>query len=183
MASLSSLDIQTLKGVGERRAELFRKLGVPTVGALLRFYPRAYEDWSNPVAIAAAPFGEICVIRATVVRPPVEHCIRKGMTLYKLTVTDGETGLAVTLFNNRFAAQMLQEGREYYFRGRAEGTLTQRTMSSPSFLPEERAAGIHAVYPQTEGLSVRMISAAVEQALRLLPVGVRDPLPEALRQQ
>ncbi|MDD6174235.1 MAG: ATP-dependent DNA helicase RecG, partial [Firmicutes bacterium] len=131
MASLSGLDIQTLKGVGQRRAELFRKLGAPTVGALLRLYPRAYEDWSHPVAIAAAPFGEICVIRASVVRAPVEHRIRKGMTLYKLTVTDGETDLAVTLFNNPFAAQALQQGKTFLFRGRAEGTLTHRTMSSP----------------------------------------------------
>ncbi len=181
MASLSNLDIRTLKGVGERRAELFRKLGAPTVGALLRFYPRAYEDWSHPVSIAAAPFGEVCVIRASVVRAPVEQRIRKGMTLYKLTVTDGETDLAVTLFNNKFAAQILQEGKTFFFRGKAEGTLTHRTMSSPAFLPEERMTEIRAIYPQTEGLSVGIISNAVGQALRLLPPQVRDPLPEQLR--
>ena len=183
MASLSSLDIQNLKGVGERRAELFRKLGAPTVGALLRFYPRAYEDWSRPVSIAAAPFGEICVIRATVVRAPVEHRIRKGMTLYKLTVTDGETDLEVTLFNNPFGAQALRQGKTFLFRGRAEGTLTRRTMSSPAFLPEEQTTGIRAVYPQTEGLSLRMITSAVEQALGLLPESVRDPLPQPLCKQ
>ena len=180
MASLSNLDIQNLKGVGERRAGLFRKLGAPTVGALLRFYPRAYEDWGHPVPIAAAPFGEICVIRATVVRAPVEHRIRKGMTLYKLTVTDGETDLEVTLFNNPFGARALQQGKAFLFRGKAEGTLTRRTMSSPVFLPEEQATGIRAVDPQTEGLSLRMISSAVEQALSMLPESVRDPLPPSL---
>ena len=48
MASLFDMDIQQLKGVGEKRAQLFHKLGVFSVGALLRFYPRAYEDWSHP---------------------------------------------------------------------------------------------------------------------------------------
>ena len=44
-----STEIQYLKGVGPARAEAFSKLGVDTVGALLRFYPRAYEDWSRVV--------------------------------------------------------------------------------------------------------------------------------------
>lgn len=44
MASLFEADIASLKGVGPKRAELFRKLGAPTVGDLLRLYPRAYED-------------------------------------------------------------------------------------------------------------------------------------------
>ena len=41
MASLFEADIASLKGVGPKRAELFRKLGAPTVGDLLRLYPRA----------------------------------------------------------------------------------------------------------------------------------------------
>ena len=36
MSSLFELDIQNCKGVGPQRAKLFRKLGVPTVGDLLR---------------------------------------------------------------------------------------------------------------------------------------------------
>ena len=57
MASLFSKDIMTLQGVGEKRAKLFQKLGAPTVGALLRYYPRGYEDWSRHTSIAAAPLG------------------------------------------------------------------------------------------------------------------------------
>ena len=49
-----STEIQYLKGVGPARAEAFSKLGVDTVGALLRFYPRAYEDWSRVVTIRGA---------------------------------------------------------------------------------------------------------------------------------
>ena len=40
MASLFGMKIETLKGVGEKRAALFRKIGAPTVGDLLRLYPR-----------------------------------------------------------------------------------------------------------------------------------------------
>lgn len=57
--------VQYLKGVGERRAQQFARLGVTTAGTLLRHYPRQYEDWSAIVPIASAPVGEPCCIRAT----------------------------------------------------------------------------------------------------------------------
>ena len=46
-----STDIKYLKGVGTVRAESFHKLSVDTVGALLRYYPRTYEDWSKVCTI------------------------------------------------------------------------------------------------------------------------------------
>ena len=60
-------NIRYLKGVGEKRAGLFGKLGIDTVGALLRFYPRSYEDWSviTPI-IKARGLGSVCV-KATVI--------------------------------------------------------------------------------------------------------------------
>lgn len=63
MASLFEQDIQTLKSVGEKRAKLFHKLGVFSVGALLRYYPRHYEDWSQPLTIEQTPFNQPCAIR------------------------------------------------------------------------------------------------------------------------
>ena len=36
-----------LKGVGEAQAKKFALLGVNTVGDLLNYYPRRYDDFSN----------------------------------------------------------------------------------------------------------------------------------------
>ena len=183
MSSLFEMDIQKLKGVGPKRAPLYRKLGAPTAGDLLRLYPRAYEDWSVQVPIAAAPLGEVSVIRGKVLRTPSETRIRKGMTLYKLKVTDGETNLALTFFNNRYIPTLLREGETYLFRGKVTGTLLRREMSSPEFLPEGKALAVVPVYPATAGLTSRMISAAVRSALELLPQTVHDPLPQAVREE
>ena len=106
-------DIKYLKGVGERRAQLFAKLGVPTVGALLRFYPRAYEDWSKIIPIDEAPFGENCCVRGVVVRKPEANLIRRGLTIYKTEVTDGKSLLRIKIFNSRYAADKLVQGEEY----------------------------------------------------------------------
>ncbi len=180
---LSKQKITTLKGVGEKRAALFEKIGAPTVGALLRLYPRTYEDWKISASIAEAPVGEVCTVCARVLQTPTEHRIRKGMTLYKVTVTDDESDLLLTFFNNRYVQNLLVPGETYLFRGRMSGSLLRREMSSPEFLQQSKAMQLLPVYPQTEGLTSRQIASAVQNALLLLPDPLHDPLPDAIRQQ
>lgn len=183
MASLFNKDIQYLKGVGDKRARLFKKLGTPTVGALLRFYPRTYEDWSHPYAIDTAPTDTVCCVKASVASRVVETRIRSGMTLYKFRVCDGVSVMQITLFNSKYAAARLVEGNEFIFYGRVTGGSTHREMSAPLFEPAETGKRIHPIYPQTEGLRTRQIESAVSQALLLLPESIRDPLTSEIRAQ
>ena len=183
MASLFEQEIQTLTGVGEKRAKLFHKLGVFSVGALLRFYPRTYEDWSQPLTIEQAPFGVPCAILAVVLHKPIETRIRKGMTLYKTSVTDGMRDLQLTFFNNPYIVNTLTEGKEYIFYGKVSGTLLRKEMSVPEFYPVSSAPSVCPIYHQTEGLSTRMIRNAVKHALALLPEQVKDPIPYSIRMQ
>lgn len=183
MPSLFEMDITGLKGVGEKRAKLFRRLGAPTVGDLLRLYPRAYEDWSSPLPISQAPVNELCVIRATVLHRPTEHRVKGGLLLYKVSVTDGDNDCELTFFNNRYIPNLLKAGETYLFRGKMTGTLLRRQMASPEFVSQEKSQAIRPVYPATAGLSSRQIAAAVQEALKLLPETVHDPLPLSLRQK
>ena len=183
MASLFERGIETLKGVGEKRKKLFEKLGAPTVGDLLRLYPRAYEDWSLHTPIAETPLGEVAVVKATVLRRPTETRVRGGKLLYKTTVSDGDSDMALTFFNNKYIPTLLREGETYLFRGKVTGTLLRREMLSPEFLPEAKELSIQPVYPATAGLSSRQIASAVQNALSLLPEQIRDPLPDKLREE
>ena len=142
MASLFEADIASLKGVGPKRAEQFRKLGAPTVGDLLRLYPRAYEDWRDAVPIRNTLLNEVNIVKGTVLRRPVEQRIRGGMTLYKTTITDGEDDMQLTFFNNRYITSLLTEGAVYAFRGKVTGTFMRREMASPEFVPESRMTTI-----------------------------------------
>ena len=58
--------IEQLKGVGPKRAALYRKLGIETVRDLLSFYPRDYLDLSHPLPITEAPAGEVSAVRGRV---------------------------------------------------------------------------------------------------------------------
>ena len=54
-------DIRTLRGVGEKKAQLFHKLGLFTLGDCLEHFPREYEDRSRFYPIAQALWGKIAV--------------------------------------------------------------------------------------------------------------------------
>jgi len=173
--------IRYLKGVGEKRAGLLGKLGVDTVGALLRFYPRAYIDWTHTLSIAEAPYDEVCCIAARAVEAPRKSLIRKGMTLYKFLATDDSSDMMVTLFNSPYLAEKIKEDTIYLFRGKVSGGFSRREMSAPEILPMDTALRIRPVYPQTEGLPSRVLSGLVEQALDLYLKEVPETLPEGLQ--
>lgn len=177
MPSLYEYDISYLKGVGPKRAELFKKLNAPTAGDLLRLYPRNYEDWSKAITIREAQIGELCVIKATVLSRPSEQRVKGGMLLYKVSVSDGESDMKLTFFNNKYIPRLLHEGQVYFFRGKLSGSFIAKEMSSPEFYTENKAMVILPIYPQTGGLSSRQISTAVQDAIRLLPQACTDPIP------
>lgn len=182
MASLFEMDIRKLKGVGEKRAVLYTKLGAPTVGDLLRLYPRGYEDWRDITPISESEIGELAVIKATVVHRPTETRIRGGKLLYKTLVTDGNSDMNLTFFNNKYIPNLLKEGKEYIFRGKMGGTFLRREMLSPEFSEVDKIMEILPIYPQTQGLTSRMIIAAMKNALALLPQTMNDSLVSWIRQ-
>ena len=170
-------NIRYLKGVGEKRAGLFGKLGIDTVGALLRFYPRSYEDWSviTPI-IKARGLGSVCV-KATVVSDVKENYIRKNMVLYKFSVKDQSSIMNVTIFNNKYEAAKIHIGEEYLFYGKLSTDSFRFEMSSPQMRPVGFEI-IRPIYPTTAGLSSSAIEKAVKTALTA--VNVDEFLPNEI---
>lgn len=176
-------DIKYLKGVGERRAAMLSRLGVSDVNALVRLYPRVYEDWSRIKSINEAQIGEICCIKGIVGSSVRKSLIRKGLTLYKTEITDGSGIMGITIFNSRFAAEKLTEGDEFLFFGRVGGNLYRKEMNSPEIEPAEGADRIRPIYPQTHGLNSKMIEKLVRTALTDCRDELVDPIPLWLREK
>jgi ATP-dependent DNA helicase RecG len=176
-------DIKYLKGVGERRAAMLSRLGVSDVNALVRLYPRVYEDWSRIKSINEAQIGEICCIKGIVGSSVRKSLIRKGLTLYKTEITDGNGIMGITIFNSRFAAEKLTEGDEFLFFGRVGGNLYRKEMNSPEIEPAEGADRIRPIYPQTHGLNSKMIEKLVRTALTECRDELVDPIPLWLREK
>ena len=50
--------IRSIKGIGEKTEKLFTKLGIATVGDFLRYYPRDYDEYKEPVSVSEAEEGK-----------------------------------------------------------------------------------------------------------------------------
>ncbi|MBR0412107.1 MAG: ATP-dependent DNA helicase RecG [Eubacterium sp.] len=179
-SELNSYNIQYIKGVGEKRAQLFNKLGIYSVRDLITFYPRKYQDWSKNTSVLDAPEDEVVAIKATMITPVKEALIRKGMTLYKCNFTDGQNVIHVTLFNNKYLAKSLRTFDDYILYGKVEKSFTTASMTSPQIEKLESADGIHPIYSQTEKLNSRAIAKVVKTALDAIP-HIDDTLTEEIR--
>lgn len=173
-------NIKYLKGVGEKRSAQLAKLGIFTLRDLLTFYPRHYEDWTEIVSIKDAPFGKNVCIKAFAGTPCREHIIRKGMTLYKTEVSDGESILDITFFNNKYAALKIEQGKEYLFFGKISGKGYYRQMTSPQFEEVSETDRLRPIYPQTAGINSRMIEKLVKTAFEACDK-IEDPIPKEIR--
>ncbi|MCH5348785.1 MAG: ATP-dependent DNA helicase RecG [Oscillospiraceae bacterium] len=177
--------ITELKGVGEKRSSLYKKIGINTVGDLIFHFPRRYTDYSQPVSAAEAMVGEHAVIRAMVVKKSPAARIRQGLTLYKIFAEDdnGER-ISIVFYNNRFAADVLHEGEEYLFSGRVSGNLTRKEMNSPSVLKADEENLLRPVYPLTEGLTAAMLITNISEILNSADDDFfKDTLPESIRME
>ena len=105
----------------------------------------------------------------------------KGLSLFKILVTDGQSDLLVTFFNTKYTAAALKEEETYLFYGRVSGRIGRREMSSPLVFADDPTLPFFPVYPLTEGLSSKMIAANVRQALALTEGLDRDLLPAAIQ--
>ncbi len=158
--------IRELKGVGEKRAGLYEKIGIKTAGDLIFHFPRRYTDYSEPVAVSHTEIGQHAVIRAVVIKKQPAARIRKGLTLFKIYVEDdGGERFAVTYYNNRFAADALKENEEYLFSGKVSGSLTRREMNSPTVIRADEQNLLRPVYPLTEGLTAAMVTTNITEIL------------------
>lgn len=175
--ALLSREIQYLKGIGEKRAKLFASLGIRTVGELINYFPRGYEDWSKTVDIAAAPIGENVCVRVTVCSDITASGTHTGKTIYGTIVRDDTAFLSIGFFNNKFIQHMIHDGDELYLYGKILlSNRGDRQMFSPEFVPASEKPRLRAVYPLTAGVTSKMISTAVETALS----ACGDKIPESL---
>ncbi len=179
--------ILTLPGIGPKKAALFSRLGLHSLGDLLRFYPRDYENRTKLVSIAELEPGQPACFLASVISNPQTHAIpkpgRQRLEVTKVVVADDTQRLHLTFFNQGYLTEKLRRGDTYCFYGALNGDFLGYAMTNPVFEPVESAGlltrRILPVYPLTAGLSNKMVVQAVQAALaRVQP---QETLPERLR--
>ena len=174
------MDITYLKGVGPKRAEMYKKLGISTAEQLLRLYPRDYVDFTNPAKIRELQLGETCAFRASVDQKSSPFSQYSRVAVYKALLTDGEGEITAVFFNSKYTFEKLELYKEYIFYGKITGDLMKLQVSSPIFLPADKT-GLLPKYPLTAGLSREMVSKNIATALEI--ISPEERLPEYIRKK
>ena len=180
------LSIQYLKGVGERRAKLFARLGIETVFDLLTHFPRDYEDRTVIKRISDLTPGESVCIKATVMNTPARRKVRNRLSIARFKVFDESGYLNIVYFNMKYSLSGINPGEIFVFFGKVVDTQGMLEMHNPVFENINEAGHVKTrrivpVYPLTTGLSQNQVSACVKNALTLYGDGISDPLPDDVR--
>ena len=163
--------VSYLYGVGPKKSEAFARLGIFTLRDLCYHFPRAYENRGNVVKLRDVRDGDVCSLLLTVANTPSSAQIRRGMIITKLQAFDESGKCNITYFNAPFVKGALIRGQEYRFFGKAKVVGGKVELTSPSYEPYREGALLRPflpVYPLTEGISQKQMSAAVSEALKIL---------------
>lgn len=156
-------DITYLRGVGEKKAKMYAKLGIGTVEDLLCYYPKDYIDFTDLKNICEIEDGESCAFKGTVTKKLRPHIGR--VAVYQVAVSDGTDDMLVTFFNNHFSYDNMVVGQCYLFYGKVNSDFAMKQTASPLFIAENAEHAIMPKYSLTKGLSSNMIAANVRTAL------------------
>lgn len=177
--------LRELKGVGEKTEKLFQKIGITTAEELLRYYPRTYDIYEEPVEIASAEEDKTVSIRATITTGIYINQIR-NLQVLTTTVADASGRLPVAWFNAPYLRGTLKKGSVFILRGKIIRKKGRPQMEHPEiFTPaayEEIIHSMQPVYGLTKGLSNKMITKLVHQILDTRPLH-GEYLPEEIRER
>ena len=177
--------LRGLPGVGQARAQSLEKLGLRTVGELLAYYPRSYEDRRRSATVASAPAEVPVCLTLMAAEPPRLSRIRKGLELVKVRLVDDTSSLTATFFNQSYLKDVFRTGESYVCFGRVEGPPGRRQMTNPVCERADRvrfAGRILPVYPLTRGISNNLLAGLTLRCVEGCAAQVEEPLPSGLRQ-
>ncbi|MDW8052008.1 MAG: ATP-dependent DNA helicase RecG [Armatimonadota bacterium] len=197
-------EVQFLRGVGPKLAQVLSKLNIHTLGDLLYHLPRRYEDRRHFRKIAHVRPGEAVTVAGKLIT--VDNIkVRNNMTLTKAYIDDGSGVLELVWYNQPYLRETL-----YYLRDRlivAYGVIKDNPfglqMETPEWedLPDGADPDsllsvnrIVPIYPLTEGIRQKRMRQILWNAVQyahcapeLIPASIRQrlglpPIQQALQQ-
>lgn len=181
---IEQTNIAELKGIGEKTQRLFAKVGIETVGDLIRYYPRGYDVYEEAVPIGELEEGKVQTVTGMIFGRVQVSGSRK-LQVTTLMLKDLTGTLKVIWFRMPFLRNTFAKGGAVTLRGRVVSRKQVLTMEHPEiFYPSEKYGEkkdtLQPVYGLTAGLTNHMVAKAVQQALSGLNLS-KETLPETVR--
>ena len=177
------LSLHQLPGIAKKRKDLLAKLGIHTVEDLIQFFPRSYEDWTEPKTILELTDGSVETFVAHVARKP--NLQRKGrMSILRTVLRDSSNAaISCTWFNQPYLEDKIVKDREYLFRGKIKRNGVSFEIVNPTFEPYtlDQTGQIKPIYPLTSGLSQGVLRQLILEAFSSVRNNLPEPLSDEIR--
>ena len=174
--------IMVVKGIGEKTAKLFSKKKIANIDDLLKYYPKAYQEFKDPVCIGEVLLEERVAVLGQICQKP----ITKNLAKINITVTkiqDCTGSIEVCWYHMPFLKNFFHIGDTYIFVGEVSKKYGKLVMEQPQYYKvdeyEKQKQTLVPVYSTTAGLSNKLIQKSVKQALESV-TKTKEYLPEYL---
>src|SRR5512144_2814971 len=186
-ATPAALDakLTVLQGIGPRHAETLGKLGLQTLGDMLYYYPRRYDDYSQLKPIKDLFYGEQVTVIGTI-QSVHSRPIRGGKaSIIETIISDGTAGLRLSFFNQPWLANRFQPGDAISVSGKVDQYLDRLVMNTPDWESVE-VESLHTnrivpIYPLTERITQKWLRNVMKQVVEYWAPRVVDALPDSTR--
>jgi ATP-dependent DNA helicase RecG len=177
--------LTVLSGVGPRHASTLEKLGLHTLGDMLYFFPRRYDDYSQLKPINRLWYGEQVTVIGMVQSVAVRQVRGGKMQIIETILSDGTGAIRITFFNQPWLANRLSEGMAISVSGKIEQYLGRLVLNNPDWEPVE-VENLHTnrivpVYPLTATVTQKWLRGLMNQVVTYWGPRVADPLPESIK--
>jgi ATP-dependent DNA helicase RecG len=177
--------LTVLQGIGPKHAETLSKLGMQTLGDMLYYYPRRYDDYSQLKPIKDLFYGEQVTVIGTI-QSVQSRPIRGGKaSIIEVIISDGTAGLRLSFFNQPWLSNRFKSGDAVSVSGKVDQYLGRLVMNSPDWEPVE-VESLHTnrivpVYSLTERITQKWLRNVMKQVVEYWAPRVADALPESVR--
>ncbi|HAK60888.1 MAG TPA: hypothetical protein DCO77_10980, partial [Nitrospiraceae bacterium] len=183
--------IQYCKGIGPKRGELLRKLGINTVDDALWYFPWRYEDRGNLKKISRLTIGSYETVSGKVISADVVSTKRRWVKVFELVVSDGSGILVGSWYNQPFMQKSFRTGQTVILTGVVKsnpykGGRPQIDNPDYEIIEQNEAdALIHTgrtvpIYRSTAGLSVRYLRTMMKSIIDSCGASLPEALPDQL---
>ncbi len=186
MALELNTPISQIPRIGKKYYKKFHKLGINTVRDLIYHFPHRYDDFSNLVPIAQLKLEQEKTIQGKVLDIENTRTPRKRMSLTEAIIKDDSGTIKAVWFNRPYIAKVLKPGQKISLSGKLKVRKGEHYLSNPSYevMREYKflahTAGLIPVYPETAGITSRVIRFALKTSLPVINK-IKDYLPAKIK--
>ena len=163
----NQVSLTDLRGIGKARAEVFASAGISDVASLLTYFPASFRENRLTLLNDTDPAeGALCRLKVTTV--PRVAFFAHGRRALRFVASDASGSCEVVFFYQTYLISRFAVGKEYYFYGRFKLNGTRHVTFSPEFEDADKPlAAITPVYPLVKGLSQKILTSALREAILL----------------